>query len=62
MVILTATLNQKLLNQPNFPYKDGWYGGDKGPFKFKVVGHKIVKIKNFAGIDPNKWIIDMRDV
>jgi hypothetical protein len=34
----------------------------KGPFKFKVVGHKIAKIKNFAGMDPDKWIIDYMDL
>jgi Domain of unknown function (DUF4185) len=34
----------------------------KGPFKFKVVGHKIAKIKNFEGMDPNKWIIDYIDL
>ena len=34
----------------------------KGPFKFKVVGHKIAKIKNFEGTDPNKWIIDYIDL
>ena len=34
----------------------------KGPFKFEIVGHKIARIKNFGGADPNQWIIDYMDL
>ena len=34
----------------------------KGPFKFEIVGHKIARIKNFEGADPNQWIIDYMDL
>lgn len=34
----------------------------KGPFKFKIAGHKIAKIQNFAGADPNRWIVDYMDL
>ena len=30
----------------------------KGPFKFRIVGHKIARIRNFAGPDPNRWTTD----
>jgi len=33
-----------------------------GPFKFAVVGHKIARIRNFAGSDPNRWITDYMDL
>jgi hypothetical protein len=33
-----------------------------GPFKFEIVGHKIAKIKNFAGSDPNQWITEYMDL
>ena len=34
----------------------------KGPFKFEIVGHKIARIQNFAGSDPNRWITDYLDL
>jgi hypothetical protein len=34
----------------------------KGPFKFEIVGHKLAKIGNFAGSDPNRWITDYIDL
>ena len=34
----------------------------KGPFKFRIVGHKIARIRNFAGFDPNQWITDYLDL
>jgi hypothetical protein len=34
----------------------------KGPFKFEITGHKFARIKNFAGADPDQWIIDMVDL
>ena len=34
----------------------------KGPFKFEIAGHKIARIKNFEGADPNQWIIDYVDL
>ena len=34
----------------------------KGPFKFEIVGHKIARIKNFAGFDPNQWRMDYMDM
>jgi hypothetical protein len=34
----------------------------KGPFKFEVVGHKIARIRNFAGPDPNRWTTDYLDL
>ena len=34
----------------------------KGPFKFEIAGHKIARIKNFEGADPNQWIIDYMDL
>jgi hypothetical protein len=33
-----------------------------GPFKFEIVGHKIAKIKNFAGSDPDQWITEYMDL
>jgi hypothetical protein len=33
-----------------------------GPFKFEIAGHKIARIKNFEGADPNRWIIDYMDL
>ncbi len=34
----------------------------KGPFKFEIVGHKIARIRNFAGPDPNQWFTDYLDL
>ena len=34
----------------------------EGPFKFEIAGHKIAKIKNFSGSDPDQWIIDYIDL
>ena len=34
----------------------------KGPFKFEIVGHKIARIRNFVGVDPNQWSIDYMDL
>lgn len=34
----------------------------KGPFKFKIAGHKIARIRDFAGSDPNRWIADYLDL
>jgi hypothetical protein len=34
----------------------------KGPFKFEIVGHKIARIRNFAGSDPNQWSADYMDL
>ena len=34
----------------------------KGPFKFRIVGHKIARIRTFAGSDPNRWITDYMDL
>ncbi len=34
----------------------------KGPFKFEIAGHKIARIRNFAGSDPNQWITDYIDL
>jgi hypothetical protein len=33
-----------------------------GPFKFEIAGHKIARIKNFDGADPNQWSIDYMDM
>ena len=33
-----------------------------GPFKFEIAGHKIARIRNFAGPDPNRWITDYMDL
>ena len=33
-----------------------------GPFKFEIAGHKIARIKDFEGTDPNQWIIDYIDL
>jgi len=33
-----------------------------GPFKFEIAGHKIGRIRNFAGPDPNRWITDYIDL
>ena len=33
-----------------------------GPFKFEIAGHKIARIENFEGTDPNQWIIDYIDL
>lgn len=34
----------------------------EGPFKFEIAGHKIAKIQNFSGSDPDQWIIDYIDL
>jgi hypothetical protein len=34
----------------------------EGPFKFKIVGHKIAKIRNFDVEDPNRWVADYVDL
>jgi hypothetical protein len=34
----------------------------RGPFKFEIAGHKIARIRNFAGADPNRWVIDYLDL
>ncbi|MBE0558146.1 MAG: DUF4185 domain-containing protein, partial [Proteobacteria bacterium] len=34
----------------------------EGPFKFEIAGHKIARIRNFAGSDPNKWSTDYLDL
>ena len=34
----------------------------QGPFKFEIAGHKIARIQNFAGADPNRWVIDYLDL
>jgi hypothetical protein len=34
----------------------------EGPFKFEIAGHKLAKIQNFSGSDPDQWIIDYIDL
>ena len=34
----------------------------KGPFKFEIAGHKIARMRNFTGSDPNQWITDYIDL
>ncbi len=35
---------------------------EEAPFNFKITGHKIARIKNFAADDPHKWIVDYLDL
>jgi hypothetical protein len=35
---------------------------EEAPFNFKITGHKIARIKNFAADDPDKWNIDYFDL
>ncbi len=34
----------------------------EGPFKFKVAGHRIARIRDFAGSDPNRWTVEILDL
>ncbi len=34
----------------------------EGPFKFEVAGHKIARIRDFSGPDPNRWTHDLLDL
>lgn len=34
----------------------------EGPFKFKIAGHKIARITDFEAADPNRWIMDYKDL
>ena len=34
----------------------------QGPFPFKIAGHKIARIKDFSGADPNRWAVDYLDL
>jgi hypothetical protein len=34
----------------------------EGPFKFEIVGHRIARIKDFGGADPNHWFIEYMDL
>lgn len=34
----------------------------EGPFKFEIAGHKIARIRNFEGADPNRWAVDYMDL
>jgi len=34
----------------------------KGPFKFAVAGHRLARIGDFTGDDPNRWAVDYLDL
>jgi len=34
----------------------------EGPFKFRIAGHKIARIRDFAASDPNAWAVEMIDL
>lgn len=34
----------------------------QGPFKFEIAGHKIARIRDFSGPDPNRWTIEYVDL
>src|SRR5574340_1149777 len=34
----------------------------KGPFNFEIAGHRIVRIRDFTGVDPNRWLTDYMDL
>ena len=34
----------------------------EGPFKFKVAGHRIARIRDVTGRDPNRWVVDYIDL
>lgn len=34
----------------------------EGPFKFEIAGHKIARIRSFAGADPNSWGVEYLDL
>lgn len=34
----------------------------EGPFKFRIAGHRIARIGDFAGPDPNRWSADYLDL
>jgi len=34
----------------------------EGAFKFRIAGHRIARIRNFAEADPNRWAVDYVDL
>ena len=34
----------------------------QGPFPFKIAGHKLARIRDFGGADPNRWAVDYLDL
>ena len=34
----------------------------EGPFKFAVAGHRLARIGDFTGDDPNRWVVDCLDL
>ncbi len=34
----------------------------EGPFKFAIAGHRIARIRDFTGPDPNSWAVDYIDL
>lgn len=36
--------------------------GREGPFKFRIAGHRIARIKNHAEEDPNQWSVEYLDL